>query len=82
MQGGAAIVAIHDLNLAALYADKVLLIHEGKLHAYGTPEQVFTVKTLEQVYQTPMHVSKHPTQNYPMIFSEPKEVTYENSSIS
>lgn len=77
-----AVVAIHDLNLASLYADKVLLINDHKVLAYGTPDEVFSHENLEQVYQTKMFVSRHPTENYPMIFSEPKEFINEKSSFS
>jgi len=81
-QGNTAIVAIHDLNLAALYADSVLLLHEGKLQAQGDPKSVFRESTLEQVYQTPMHIFAHPTLNYPMIFSEPQELSNEIKSFN
>lgn len=80
--GNTAIVAIHDLNLAALYADHVLILHEGKLHAHGNPDSVFTESTLGQVYQTPMHISEHPTLNYKMIFSEPQELSHEITSFN
>lgn len=81
-QQNSAVVAIHDLNLASLYADKVLLLHNGKLHAFGSPEQVLTRHNLEAVYQTSMHVTQHPTYDYQMIFSEPKDLSYETRSIS
>lgn len=73
-QGNTAIVAIHDLNLASSYADKVLLLSEGRALAYGTPEGVFNKDMLEQAYCTPMHIGQHPQLNKIMIFSEPKEV--------
>lgn len=81
-QGNTAVVAIHDLNLAALYADSVLLLHNGKLHAQGDPRSVFQSSTLEQVYQIPMHISVHPTLNYPIICSEPQELKNEIKSFN
>ncbi|TQV75172.1 heme ABC transporter ATP-binding protein [Aliikangiella marina] len=81
-QGNTAIVAIHDLNLAALYADSVLLLHEGRLQAYGEPKTVFQQSILERVYRSPMHISSHPTLNHPMIFSEPQELTHEIKSFN
>ncbi|MEW9797291.1 heme ABC transporter ATP-binding protein [Alteromonas sp. CYL-A6] len=75
-QGNAAIVAIHDLNLASLYANRVCLLHDKKVAAFGSPSGVFTASRLESVYHTPMHVSSHPTLHHPMIYSEPKENLY------
>ncbi|MGB0894107.1 MAG: heme ABC transporter ATP-binding protein [Parashewanella sp.] len=79
-QGNTAIVVIHDLNLATLYADKALLLSKGKLVAQGRPSHVFTKDNLEFVYQTPMHIGVHPTLDLPMIFSEPQELINEISS--
>lgn len=73
-QGNTAIVAIHDLNLASSYADKILLLHRGTAIAFGTPEQVLTKVKLETAYDTPMHIGYHPDLNKLMIFSEPKEI--------
>lgn len=72
--GNAAIIAIHDLNLAASYADKVLLLHDGKAKAFGSPQQVFDKSILEAAYDTPMHIGYHPELHKLMIFSEPKEI--------
>lgn len=52
---GIAIIC-HDLHLAAWFADKVLLMRDGAMFAYGTPEQVLTEPILETVYQCPMQV--------------------------
>lgn len=50
-QSGLLIIAItHDLNLAAAYADRLLLIHEGQVKADGTPAQVLTPPTVRQVF--------------------------------
>lgn len=49
--GGALMIAVlHDLALAARYCDRLLLLHEGRLVAYGTPTEVLTEDRLEQVY--------------------------------
>ena len=44
--GKSVIAAIHDLNLAAMYADKVLMLREGNAVAIGTPETVFYTPTI------------------------------------
>jgi iron complex transport system ATP-binding protein len=54
------IVSLHDLNVAALYADRVLLIKEGSSVAYGTPDEVLTVENLRRVYETEVYVGRNP----------------------
>lgn len=44
------ISAIHDLNIAAMYCDRLYLLHEGRIVAQGTPEQVLTETRIRQVY--------------------------------
>src|SRR6185437_11141824 len=42
----AVVATLHDLNAAALYADRVLLLKDGEAVAYGTPEEVLTADNL------------------------------------
>lgn len=60
-QGGTVIAALHDLNLASLYADEVLLFKSGRLMSVGTPEERFTVEQLEAIYDIPFQISQHPS---------------------
>ena len=61
IESGMAVVAtLHDLNAAALHADRVLLIKDGAVAGYGTPEAVFTADNLRAVYQTEVHVGRNP----------------------
>ena len=46
----AVLIVLHDLNLAALYADRVYLLARGRVFAQGPPTQVFTPARLEAVY--------------------------------
>lgn len=46
----AVLVALHDLNLAARYCDRLCLLHQGRIHALGTPAQVLTDQHLQQVF--------------------------------
>ncbi len=60
-ESGMAVVAtLHDLNAAALHADRVLLIKDGAVAGYGTPEAVFTADNLRAVYETEVHVGRNP----------------------
>ena len=51
------ICCLHDLNLAARYCHKLLLLEKGKLRAYGTPAEVLRPALLEQVFDLPCEVS-------------------------
>lgn len=48
--GTAVLVVLHDLNLALRYAHRIVLMHRGRVHAEGQPEQVLTPENLAQVY--------------------------------
>lgn len=54
------LVCIHDLNLAALYCDSLLLLNKGHQVAFGTPEQVLQHQQLQQVFALECQVSRHP----------------------
>ncbi|REC79031.1 heme ABC transporter ATP-binding protein [Chryseobacterium elymi] len=66
-KANSAIVVLHDLNLAAQFADKILLMKSGKVSAYGTPQEVFTAETISQAYNFPCTICGHPITNNPMI---------------
>jgi iron complex transport system ATP-binding protein len=58
---GAAVVAVlHDLSLAAAYADRIALLSAGRLRAVGTPGEVLTPELLTEVYRHPVDVLPHP----------------------
>ena len=45
-----ALVAIHDINIAARFADRILLLHEGRIIADGTPFEVLTSSNIAEVF--------------------------------
>ncbi|WP_022667510.1 ABC transporter ATP-binding protein [Desulfospira joergensenii] len=53
-----AVIAIHDLNLASRYADRVVMMKEGKVFAAGDPAQVFTPSNIASVYGVESIVEK------------------------
>jgi len=44
------LIAIHDLNLAAKYADSILALHNGAIYAHGRPEEVLTESLIRDLY--------------------------------
>ncbi|MFQ5795391.1 MAG: ABC transporter ATP-binding protein [Candidatus Bipolaricaulia bacterium] len=59
-QGMTVITAIHDLNLAARYSDRILLMANGQIVASGTPETVITAERIREVYRVNAAVEIHP----------------------
>jgi iron complex transport system ATP-binding protein len=59
--------AIHDLNLAAQYCDRVILIHQGRIHAEGTSREVITERNMRQVYGAENCVYTHPVNGLPTV---------------
>lgn len=58
---------LHDLNLAALWSDSLLLLHQGRLVAGGTPEEVMTEAILTRWYQADLNVHHHSQDAVPQI---------------
>jgi iron complex transport system ATP-binding protein len=62
-----AIVVTHELNLAAEFATRVLLLRAGDLIACGTPREVMTVSALREVFETDLIVDENPASGAPRI---------------
>ncbi len=58
----AVLMALHDLNLAATYADRLLLMQQGRTVATGTPHDVLDPELLSRVYATPLDRIDHPSR--------------------
>ncbi|KUG28993.1 vitamin b12 abc transporter, atpase component btud [hydrocarbon metagenome] len=57
--------AVHDLNLAALYCDRLIFLKNGRVLADGPTRTVFTRVIVEEVYETTFHVFAHPVTGVP-----------------
>lgn len=66
-QNVGVVLALHDLNLAAQYADQILLMNKGRVVSKGTPQQVLTAANIESVYNTAVRVIPHPELKVPQI---------------
>jgi ABC-type cobalamin/Fe3+-siderophores transport system ATPase subunit len=67
-RGTAVVATLHDLNVAALYSDHVMLLKEGACIAYGSPAEVLTAANLSAVYETEVYVGHHPVSGAIMIW--------------
>ncbi|MEV7283472.1 ABC transporter ATP-binding protein [Streptomyces sp. NPDC093252] len=61
------LVALHDLNLAAYYCDRLYVLHEGRVTASGPPTEVLTPHLLAKVYGVQTEVTIHPRTNSPQV---------------
>ncbi|KTC63711.1 hemin ABC transporter ATP-binding protein [Pseudomonas fluorescens ABAC62] len=68
-QGAAVLVILHDLNLAARYCDRILLLEAGRPHALGAPEQVLRPESLKSVFGLDVLVQPHPELGHPLIIA-------------
>jgi iron complex transport system ATP-binding protein len=66
----AVLMVLHDLNLAGMYADRVVLLVEGEVQAIGTPLEVLTEANLSRVYQIPVRVIRDPDYGSPLILPD------------
>lgn len=67
-RAGAGVLAVlHDLNLAAQYADRIVMLRNGTVRASGPPHDVFTCDAIQDVFGCAVRVLTHPTQPCPLV---------------
>lgn len=66
-RGRAIVVVLHDLSLAAAYADEIAMVHRGRLVARGAPPAVLTEARIEEVYDTSVRVIPDPDTGRPVV---------------
>jgi iron complex transport system ATP-binding protein len=71
--GRGVLAVLHDLNLAAAYADRVVLMAEARVVESDTPTEVLRADILEAVFEIPMLVIPHPQLSHPLVIAEPLE---------
>ncbi|CAM5347976.1 heme ABC transporter ATP-binding protein [Streptomyces narbonensis] len=65
--GDAVVVVLHDLGLAAAHADRVAVLHGGRIEAAGAPSEVLDAEVLSRVYRQPVEVFPHPRTGVPLV---------------
>jgi ABC-type cobalamin/Fe3+-siderophores transport system ATPase subunit len=69
--GLAVIAVLHDLNLAAMFCDKLVLLAGGRVICQGTPAEVLTVETLSAAYGARVHVGVNAATGTPYVLPLP-----------
>lgn len=70
----AVLAALHDLNLAAQYCDRLVLINNGRIYAQGTPGEVITAENIKEVYGAEGCVYTHPANGLPAVLINPDNI--------
>lgn len=70
--GRGVLAVLHDLNLAAAYADRIVLMAQARVVATGSPSEVLRPYLLESVFDIPMLVIPHPHLYHPLVIPEPQ----------
>lgn len=72
-QGITALVAIHDLNLAGRFCDRLVLVDQGRIRVIGTSWEVLTREHLEPVYGIRIGIQGNPNVGPPLVVPEEEE---------
>lgn len=67
LNGIGVLVILHDLNLAARYADKILVLRGGRPVAEGSPDEVYRNDLLSEVFGMPLSIFHHPQNGQLMV---------------
>ncbi|HAS05068.1 MAG TPA: ABC transporter ATP-binding protein [Dehalococcoidia bacterium] len=65
-EGLAVLAALHDLNLAAQYCDRIIMLNKGRIFNEGTPCEVVTAVNVKEVYGADVCISSHPINRLPV----------------
>lgn len=68
--GGGVLAVLHDLNLAATYADRIAIVCEGRITAVGTPSEVINDAMILDTYGVAIEVSRAPPPGVPFLLPQ------------
>ncbi|MFQ0814133.1 iron ABC transporter [Brucella anthropi] len=68
--GGGVIAILHDLNLTAMFADRIAVMSRGRLDVMGSPRDALTDERLERVYECSLRVGVPPEKGVPFVLPQ------------
>ncbi|MGV8853072.1 MAG: heme ABC transporter ATP-binding protein [Devosia sp.] len=83
--GGGVIAVLHDLNLAAMYADQIVALRQGRVAGSGRPAKVLTDALIAEVFDCALRVGALPAQNIPFVLpqsAQPAAATIHSSKVA
>ncbi|TGU93556.1 heme ABC transporter ATP-binding protein [Mesorhizobium sp. M00.F.Ca.ET.151.01.1.1] len=69
-RGGGVVAILHDLNLTAMFADRIFVMHRGRLAAAGSPRDVLSDDLIENVFDCRLKVGVLPAGNMPFVLPQ------------
>jgi heme transport system ATP-binding protein len=73
-QGGGVVLVMHDLNLTAMFADQISVIHAGRVHCHGSPHQTLTQDMLREVYGCALDLNTVPSGRGPFLLPQMRQM--------
>ena len=69
-RGGGVVAILHDLNLTAMFAERIFVMHRGKLAAAGSPQDVFSDDLISKVFECRLKVGALPAAGTPFVLPQ------------
>lgn len=79
--GLTVVMVLHDMNLASLYCDELLLMESGQMRAFGAPHEVLIASQIEEIYQARVATYAHPEIPKPQITMMPAAIDYQQRAV-
>ncbi|MFU0503338.1 heme ABC transporter ATP-binding protein [Pseudaminobacter sp. NGMCC 1.201702] len=73
-RGGGVVAILHDLNLTAMFSDRVFVMHRGSLAAAGSPQDVLNDELISNVFECRLKVGTAPAGNVPFVLPQSAEI--------
>jgi iron complex transport system ATP-binding protein len=69
-RGGGVVAILHDLNLTAMYADRIFVMHRGRLAAAGAPQETLSSELISRVFECGLKVGALPREGVPFVLPQ------------
>jgi iron complex transport system ATP-binding protein len=69
-RGGGVVAILHDLNLTAMFADRIHVMHRGQLAAAGTPADVLSDELISRVFECDLKIGVLPPAGAPFVLPQ------------